>query len=81
MNRAHVLGAADHGVSSMAVSGSRSGFTGPPSLMRLTSQSKSPAPVPSVERQVAFAQEDGDDWKDRDVDELGSKDRDEPEIS
>ena len=66
---AHILDRGDRGVSSAAdLLWSRGGFTAPPSLMRLTSQSKPPAPVLPLERQLLLAQQDGDDWKGAAVD-------------
>ena len=76
----HVLNRGGRGVRSPAdLLWTKSGIAAPPSLIRLSSQPKSLTPMLPPERQLMPAQEDGDDWIDTDVDELGSEDRDEPE--
>ncbi len=78
----HVLNRGGRGVRSPAdLLWTKSGVAAPPSLIRLNSQSKLQSPILPPERQLMPAQEDGDDWIDTDVDELGSEDRDEPEES
>jgi len=66
----HVLNRGGRGVRSPAdLLWSRGGIAAPPSLIRLSSQSKAlPAAIPP-ERQLLPAQQDGDDWSDTDVDE------------
>ena len=65
----HVLNRGGRGVRSPAdLLWSRGGIAAPPSLTRLSSQSKSLSPVLPPERQLMPAQEDGDDWNDTDVD-------------
>ncbi len=74
----HVLNRGGRGVRSPAdLLWTKSGIAAPPSLIRLNSQPKSLTPMLPPERQLMPAQEDGDDWIDTDVDELGSEDRDE----
>ena len=76
----HVLNRGGRGVRSPAdLLWTKSGIAAPPSLIRLSSQPKLQSPILPPERQLMPAQEDGDDWIDTDVDELGSEDRDEPE--
>jgi hypothetical protein len=47
---------------------SRGYFTGPPEVIRRSSQPTSPAPVLPLQRQLLLAQQDSDDWKGADVD-------------